>query len=135
MIVQQDQNTCNAIQDQNWIFFFWTTNNEQWKVKESNENKSQTKDEQNSKKVEQQLNKSNNNNKLTRYNWHMSTMHNINKSRVSLLKQVEMWPSRHCTELKKYPCDYGTDDYNPIWPGINSEISHGNEGLCAYLKK
>ncbi len=27
--VQQDQNTWNTIQDQNWIFFFWTMNNEQ----------------------------------------------------------------------------------------------------------
>ncbi len=37
--------------------------------------------------------------------------------------------------VKKYPRDYGTDNYNPIWPGINSEISHVTEGPCAYLKK
>ncbi len=37
--------------------------------------------------------------------------------------------------VKKYPCDYGTNNYNPIWPGINSEIYHAAEGPCAYLKK
>ncbi len=58
-------------------------------------------------------------------------MHNINKSRVSLLKQVAMWPS-WIAELLKYPCDYRTDHYNPTCPGINSETSHANEGLCAY---
>ncbi len=36
-----------------------------------------------------------------------------------------MWPSRHCTELK-YPCDYETDNCNPIWPGVNNEISYVN---------
>jgi hypothetical protein len=66
------------------------------------------------------------------YNWHKHNMHKINSSRVSLLKQVEMWPSRYCTELK-YLCDYG--NYNPIWPSINCEISYATEGSCAYLKK
>ncbi len=37
--------------------------------------------------------------------------------------------------VKKYPSDYGTNNYNPILPGINSEISHATEGPCAYLKK
>ncbi len=32
-------------------------------------------------------------------------------------------------------CDCRTNNYNPVWPGINSEISHATEGLCAYLKK
>ncbi len=31
----------------------------------------------------------NNNDKYTRFNWHMNTMHNINKSRVSLLKRLK----------------------------------------------
>jgi hypothetical protein len=44
-----------------------------------------------------------------------------------------MWPSQYCTELK-YPCDYGTNNYNPIWPGIYREIFHATEGFCAYLK-
>jgi hypothetical protein len=57
-------------------------------------------------------------------------MHNINKSRASLLKQVEMWLFSIAQSLK-YPFDYGTDNYNPICPGINSETSHANEGLCA----
>ncbi len=46
--VEQDRNTWNVIQDQNWIFSFWTMNNEQWNAKETNENKSRTKkDEKN----------------------------------------------------------------------------------------
>jgi hypothetical protein len=45
-----------------------------------------------------------------------------------------MWLSRYAQSLK-YPCDYGTNNYNPIWPGINSEISHNTEGFCAYVKK
>ncbi len=36
---------------------------------------------------------------------------------------------------KKYPCDYGTNNYNPIWPGIKGEIIQATEGFCAYLKK
>jgi hypothetical protein len=31
--VKQDRKTWNTVQDQNLIFFFWTTNNEQWKSK------------------------------------------------------------------------------------------------------
>ncbi len=31
-----------------------------------------------------------------------------------------MWPSRYCTGLK-YLCDYGTNNCNPIWPGIKNE--------------
>ncbi len=31
--------------------------------------------------------------------------------------------------------DYETNKYNPIWPGINSEISYATEGFCAHLKK
>ncbi len=62
-----------------------------------------------------------------------ATMHNINKPSV-FIKQVEMWPSRYCTQLK-YPCDYGTNNYNPIWLVIKSKISHATEGFCAYLKK
>ncbi len=42
-----------------------------------------------------------------------------------------MWPSS-IAQSKKYPCDYGTDNYNPIWSGINSEISYVTEGPCAY---
>jgi hypothetical protein len=41
--IQRDQNTWNTIQDQNWIFFFWTMSNEQWKAK----NRMKTKVEQN----------------------------------------------------------------------------------------
>jgi hypothetical protein len=87
-------------------------------------------------KVEQKINeKSNNeqNNKSTQYNWHMNTMHNINKSRVSLLNTGWNVTVQALHRVKKYTCDYGTDNYNPIWPDINSEISHVNEGLCAYL--
>ncbi len=35
----------------------------------------------------------------------------------------------------KYLYDYGTNNYNPIWPGIKSEIIQATEGSCAYLKK
>jgi hypothetical protein len=35
----------------------------------------------------------------------------------------------------KFPCDYGTNNYNPICPGINNETPHANEGLCAYPAK
>ncbi len=28
-----------------------------------------------------------------------------------------------------------TNNFNPIWPGTTSEISHATEGFCAYLKK
>jgi hypothetical protein len=59
-MVQKDQNTWNTIQDQNWIFFFWTTNNEQWKAKESNGKQKSNKRQM---KVKQQQNKLNNNNK------------------------------------------------------------------------
>jgi hypothetical protein len=38
--LERDRNTWKTIQDQNWIFFSWTMNNEQ----EPNENKSWTKD-------------------------------------------------------------------------------------------
>ncbi len=66
-------------------------------------------------------------------NWYKH-MHNINKSRISLLKQVEMWPSWSCIELK-YLCDYGTNNCNPIWPGIKSETIQATEDFCACLKK
>jgi hypothetical protein len=39
---------------------------------------------------------------------------------------------QHCRVKKKYSCDYGTDNYNPICPGINGETSYANEGLFAY---
>ncbi len=42
-----------------------------------------------------------------------------------------MWQSNTCTGLK-YPYDYGTDNYNPICPGINGETPYANEGLFAY---
>ncbi len=31
----------------------------------------------------------------------------------------------------KYPCDYVTDNYNPICPGIKGVTPNGNEGLFA----
>ncbi len=34
---------------------------------------------------------------------------------------MELWPSRYCTGLK-YLCDYRTNNYNSIWPGIKIEI-------------
>jgi hypothetical protein len=37
--------------------------------------------------------------------------------------------------VKKYPWDYGTNNYNPIWLGIKSEVIQTTEGFCAYLKK
>jgi hypothetical protein len=44
--VEQDQNTWNAFQDQNWIFFSGTMNNEiRIEQEEVNENKSRSKDE------------------------------------------------------------------------------------------
>ncbi len=49
------------------------------------------------------------------------------------MEKVEMWPSQYYTQLK-YLCDYKTNNYNPIWMGINIEISHPTKGLCAYLK-
>ncbi len=60
-------------------------------------------------------------------------MHTINIITSVFIKQVEMWPSRYCTGLN-FLCDYGTNNYNPIWPSIKSEISHATEGFCAYLK-
>ncbi len=45
-----------------------------------------------------------------------------------------MWPSRYCIGLK-YLCDYGTNNCNPIWPSIKSEIIQAAEGFCAYPKK
>jgi hypothetical protein len=42
-----------------------------------------------------------------------------------------MWPSNICIGLK-YPCDYGTDNYNPICLGINGETPDANEGLFVY---
>ncbi len=35
----------------------------------------------------------------------------------------------------KYPCDYVTNKYNPIWPGIKGEIIQATESFCAYLRK
>ncbi len=35
----------------------------------------------------------------------------------------------------KYPCDYGTNNCNPIRPGIKSETIQATEGFCPYLKK
>jgi hypothetical protein len=29
----------------------------------------------------------------------------------------------------KYPCDYGTDNYNPICPGINNETPHATRAF------
>ncbi len=39
-----------------------------------------------------------------------------------------MWPSNICIGLK-YPCDYGTDNYNPLCPDINGETPSASEGL------
>ncbi len=75
-------------------------------------------------------NKSNNNNNKTRNNWQMSIIHNINHE-CFFYKQAEMCLSDTCIGLK-YPCDYGTDNYNPLCPGINSETSYANEGLFSY---
>ncbi len=41
-----------------------------------------------------------------------------------------MLPSNTCIGLK-YPCDYGTDNCNPVCPGINGETSYANDGLFA----
>ncbi len=54
---------------------------------------------------------------------------------MSLLKTGWNVTVQALDRVEKYPCDYGTDNYDPIWQGINSEIFHVNEGLCAYLKK
>ncbi len=72
-----------------------------------------------------------NNSNNTRFNWYMNTMHNINKSRVSLLKRLKCDRPGIAQSQKKYPCDYGTNNYNPIWPGINGEIPHATEGFRA----
>jgi hypothetical protein len=63
----------------------------------------------------------------------MNIMYNINKSRVTLLIRLKSYHP-DIAELK-YSCDYGTNNYNPICPDINSELSHATEGPCAYLKK
>jgi hypothetical protein len=47
------------------------------------------------------------------------------------IEWVEMWPSNTCIGLK-YPCDYGTDNYNPICPDINDETSYATESLASY---
>jgi hypothetical protein len=61
-------------------------------------------------------------------------MQNINKSRVSLLSMLKCdRPS--IAQGYKYLCDYGTNNFNPIWPGIKSEIIQATEGFCPYLKK
>jgi hypothetical protein len=73
-------------------------------------------------KVEQKINKKSNNEQNKRtiiinlhdYNWHMNTMHNINKSGVSLLKTGLNVTFQTLHRVEKYPCDYGTDNYNPI---------------------
>jgi hypothetical protein len=57
-------------------------------------------------------------------------MHNIYIMSIFLLKQIEMWPSWYCIGLK-YPCDYGTNNCNPIWPSIKSETIQATEGFCA----
>ncbi len=55
-------------------------------------------------------------------------MHNKNKSWVSLLNRLECdCPS--IAQVKKYPCVYGTNNYNPIWPGIKGEIIQATEGV------
>ncbi len=119
--VQQDQNTWNTIQDHHSIFSFeqWSMNNE--KAKKLNENKSRTKDEQTRMKLKNQ--KKN----YTIY-WHTSIMHN------TINHECLYWNRLKCDHsslhrVQKYPCDYGTDNYNPIWPGINSETSQATEGL------
>ncbi len=61
-------------------------------------------------------------------------MHSINKSRVSLLNMLKC-DRPDIAQGSKYPYDYGTNNYNPIWPGIKSEIIQATEGFCAYLKK
>ncbi len=56
--VHRDWNTWNTIQDQNWIFFFWTTINEWWKSKRIQWKQSQTKDKRKSwttNKINEQL--------------------------------------------------------------------------------
>ncbi len=109
-------------------------NNEQW-INEKQKNRMRTKVEQKNKwKSNNKLNKRTMAINNTRYDWHINTMHNINKSRVSLLKRLKC----DCLALhrvKKYPCDYGTNNCNPIWQGINSEISYATEGFRVYLKK
>jgi hypothetical protein len=46
-------------------------------------------------------------------NWHKA--HHVQCKQITsvFIEQVEMRPSRYYTGLK-YPCDYGTDNYNPI---------------------
>jgi hypothetical protein len=92
-------------------------------------------------KVEQKMNEKLNNEQnkrttkinTTRYNWHMSTMNNIITSVFIEIGWNVTVQALH--RVKKYPCEYRTNNYNPILPGINSEISHATEGPCAYLKK
>jgi hypothetical protein len=66
-------------------------------------------------------------------NWH-KYLYNIYIMSTLLLKQVEMWLSWYCIGLK-YPCDYGTNNCNPIRLGIKGETIQATEGFCAYLKK
>jgi hypothetical protein len=75
---------------------FCLLNNEQWKakgIKWKQKSNKECMEKSNNEKI------TNNNDKYTWFNWHMNTMHNINKLRVSIEK-VEMWLSRHCTGLK-----------------------------------
>ncbi len=94
-------------------------------------------------KVERKMNGKSNNKQnkrttiinTTRCNWHMSTMPNMNKSRVFLLRIGWNVTVQALHRVKKYPCDYGTNNYDSIWLGINSEISYATESLFVYLKK
>ncbi len=52
---------------------------------------------------------------------------------MSLLNRLKC--DRPALQGLKNPCDNGTENYNPICPGINSETPHANEGLCAYPAK
>ncbi len=61
-------------------------------------------------------------------------MHNINKSRVSLLNRMKCdRPS--IAQGKNILAITELLNYNPILPSIKSEIIQATEGFCAYLKK
>jgi hypothetical protein len=58
------------------------------------------------------------------------SQHKINHECLCWMGWKKIWPSNTCIGLK-YPCDYGTDNCNPICPGINGETSFANESLFA----
>jgi hypothetical protein len=77
--------------------------------------------------------KHNNKSRITT-NWHKH-LHMIYITSTSCFIEVSLNVTILVLHRLKYPCDYRTNNCNPIRPGSKGKTIQATEGFCAYLKK